>query len=671
MPPSTPTSHMRPQPRGGSVQLPHMDSRRLAAMTIGEAMRTCGTSGGPAIACVVIIPATSTSLTLTEILTSFASAGLADAAAQFAFAAGDTRVMTPGSVLQAEAILRHIEEVFEDLEETEHPSFHLLDHSLASDWAEGASLARRLLTAHASAFRVKRSKTSAQAATTDTQRIQVTVNSDKPPAGSYKLVTVAPAAAVPGASSPEIIDQISSDAVVRTELLRASAFANGSTSTGRERDTAVQSELQYWESTYGQPALAYLLSNGHVTSAISGVGVPTALHNLRTHLLSGGRQIITEAMGEERAACLFKQSSSLAVSFLTGATDPDECVALLGGSAPHPDAEIDTEGGAVASGTLGTHLGDAGQYSIREAFRLWGGAMGRTFGLIPGVDAGPKGDFDMESTLKSIPRALSVENLMSLCRFICSRLASGLLHYRRESGRKLPDLLTTVTTAGSKVYAERKTDQRLSARVEASLVPLQAEIIQLRQEVARRPLHGKPAPATIAATATTATAQTTAQLGTKPPRTNRLKAALVDKPPADSTAAPAPAAKDALSAELKAALTPTAASVAFHEPPVVGTVARKSALKGSPIAKDAKEGDGKFRERIAAMVSLNAKWRETKGVPTSEADAAKEPCAYAALFGTCGAKDCKRCKSGLTFPKKMVDEIIANCDPRVFEKKTN
>ena len=58
------------------------------------------------------------SLTLTDILTSFASAGLADAAAQFAFAAGDTRVMTPGSVLQAEAILRHIEEVFEDLEES-------------------------------------------------------------------------------------------------------------------------------------------------------------------------------------------------------------------------------------------------------------------------------------------------------------------------------------------------------------------------------------------------------------------------------------------------------------------------------------------------------------------------------------------------------------------------
>ena len=49
------------------------------------------------------------------------------------------------------------------------------------------------------------------------------MNSDKPPAGSYKLVTVAPAAAVPGACSPEIIDQIASDAVVRTELLRASA----------------------------------------------------------------------------------------------------------------------------------------------------------------------------------------------------------------------------------------------------------------------------------------------------------------------------------------------------------------------------------------------------------------------------------------------------------------
>jgi hypothetical protein len=299
--------------------------------------------------------------------------------------------------------------------------------------------------------------------------------------------------------------------------------------------------------------------------------------------------------------------------------------------------------------------------------------MGKTFGLIPGVNAGAKGDFDMESTLKSIPRALSVENLMSVCRFICSRLASGLLHYRRESGRKLPDLLATVVTAGSKVYAERKTDQRLSARVDASLVPLQAEIIQLRQEVAKRQPYVKPTPAT----ATVATAQTPAQpalAAQKLPRKNdRLKAALDRNLPADKpttpSADPALAGKDALSAQLKAALEPAKPSVAFTEPPVVGTAARKSALKASPGSKEPTEMEGPFLERVHAMVALNAKWREAKGISAAAADAAKEPCAYTALFGTCGAKDCKRCKSGLTFPKKLVDEIAAKCSPRVFENK--
>ena len=294
--------------------------------------------------------------------------------------------------------------------------------------------------------------------------------------------------------------------------------------------------------------------------------------------------------------------------------------------------------------------------------------MSKTYGMIPGVDAGAKGDFDMESTLKSIPRALSVENLMSLCRFICSRLASGLLHYRREFGRELHDLLATVATAGSKVYSERKTDQRLAAKVNAELVPLRTEISQLRQEVVKRQPYVKATPA-----AATATAVTAAQPAIKPPRTNRLRAALVDTPPADKSttpsADPVPAAKEALSAQLKAALDPAKPPVSFAEPPAAGTAARKSSLKASPVSKEPVELEGPFENRVLAMVALNAKWREAKGITVAAADSANEPCAYTALFGTCGAKDCKRCKSGLTFPKKMVEEIAAKCAPRVMESK--
>jgi hypothetical protein len=641
---------------------------------MSEVMFTCGTGGGDSIACRVIFPAAAMSRPVTDVVGAFAAVGLTDIASQFAFAAGDARVMTFGSVLQAEAILRHIEEVFEDLSEVQVSSFSLLDHSPASDWHESASLARRLLTAHSSAFRVKRSKPATHAALTDPHKIQVTVGSDKPPAGSFKTVGVAPAVSLPGACAPEIIDQIASDSVVRTELLRSSPFANGSTSTLSERETAVQSELQYWSSTYGKPALAYILSNGLVTSAISGVGVPTALHNLRIHLLSGGRGIITEAMGEERAACLFKQSSSLSISFLTGATDPDECVALLGGSAPHPDAEIDTEGGTVASGTLGTHLGDAGQYSIREAFRLWGGAMGKTYGLIPGVDSGTKGDFDMESTLKSIPRSLTVGNLMSLCRFICTRLASGMLNYRRESGRSLHDLLSMVATARVKVYSERKTDQRLTAKVDSELAPLRSEVLQLRQELSKRQQYGKTAPAAV--TAATPLAQPVvgqpAQAGKSPTRKTRFSVAgTSDSPALPPATSPVPAAKEALSAQLQEALASPPAVTATTAEPVAGAAATpppKSALKTATVAKG---GDGPITSRVLAMVELSLKWRESKGVPAAEADAAKEPCAYRALFGTCGSTDCKRCKSGLTFPKKMIDEITGRCEPRVMEKKAN
>ena len=119
-----------------------------AVVTIQDAMQICGTGGGAAVACAIIIPAAAMSRPVASIVASFASAGLTDVASQFAFAAGDTRVMTHGSVLQAESILRHMEEVFEDLEEVPDASFHLLDHAPASDWSEGASLVRRLLTAH-------------------------------------------------------------------------------------------------------------------------------------------------------------------------------------------------------------------------------------------------------------------------------------------------------------------------------------------------------------------------------------------------------------------------------------------------------------------------------------------------------------------------------------------
>ena len=156
---------------------------------MSEAMFTCGTGGGDSIACRVIFPAAAMSRPVTDVVGAFAAVGLTDIASQFAFAAGDARVMTFGSVLQAEAILRHIEEVFEDLSEVQVSSFSLLDHSPASDWHESASLARRLLTAHSSAFRVKRSKPATHAALTDPHKIQVTVGSDLKPMtqATYKL----------------------------------------------------------------------------------------------------------------------------------------------------------------------------------------------------------------------------------------------------------------------------------------------------------------------------------------------------------------------------------------------------------------------------------------------------------------------------------------------------
>ncbi|KAL1527041.1 hypothetical protein AB1Y20_015727 [Prymnesium parvum] len=97
-----------------------------------------------------------------------------------------------------------------------------------------------------------------------------------------------------------------------------------------------------------------------------------ALAAIRLHLLARVTKLVSSTVGFARALDMHARCSSLAMSFLTGVMVADDCVALLGGSAPHADAEVRREGGATSTGTLGSTSGPNAQLSIREAFSLWG-----------------------------------------------------------------------------------------------------------------------------------------------------------------------------------------------------------------------------------------------------------------------------------------------------------
>ncbi|KAL1528458.1 hypothetical protein AB1Y20_009803 [Prymnesium parvum] len=59
-----------------------------------------------------------------------------------------------------------------------------------------------------------------------------------------------------------------------------------------------------------------------------------------------------------------------------------------GGSKPHSSAEIEREGGSLSTGTVGTLVGEAAQFSIRVAYRKWAKGLARCMGEVLAASRG-------------------------------------------------------------------------------------------------------------------------------------------------------------------------------------------------------------------------------------------------------------------------------------------
>lgn len=624
----------------------------ITTPSIAEALRTVAPDDGAAVAATVIIPAACHSWPVTSVVSELTSRGMPAVVTQFAQAAGDALQMrAAGSPFEAISLLRNIEEVFADVLSAA-PSFAFMDRPPAQNWDEAVTAVQALLNKYSSVFRTKRHRVEQETTQTAPSSGAHDLTDEKLPIGSYKQVPTAPLAERAGACDAQLIEDIASAAVLRREFIRSSPFCSSTTTTA-ERDNALAGEIAHFCSTYGQPTTAYIFSNGMAQTALSGHGVPMALAAIRLHLLARITRLIQSTIGFERALDMHVKCTRLSVSFLTGLVVVEDCVTLLGGSAPHEDAEIRREGGATSTGTLGSTSGADAQLSIREAFALYGQGLHMVFESFPGV-ATSGTDFGIHARLKTIPRETSIDKLLSVCRYMTAQVGKGLYQHRTVRDAPLPDICKIIVQATTIVFQQRDLDQRTEERAAAMAAPLLARIEKLEAASAAAAKAASSKAGSPSAPATQGK-QRGAAAGKSAPRSQARHTQNADA--RGEQTRPFGSTQQVPSAHEAAQQFMASLQSDPDAPPL-------QSLIGSP--EPSSGGDDKISTRLLALQELSGMYRQHVGMTEPKGNPSQEPCAYKALFGNCGQSDCQRCASGKSFPQHMVDAVRNRCEPRVL-----
>lgn len=556
-----------------------------------------------------------------------------------------------GSPFEAISLLRNIEEVLADILATS-PSFAFKDRPPAQNWDQAVVAVQALLNKYSSVFRTKRHRSEPEhGATVPTLGVRDPAD-DKLPVGSYKQVPTAPPSERAGACDAQLLEDIASAAVIRREYVRPSPFC--STTSTAARDEALDGELAHFCSSYGQLATAYVFSNGMAQTALSGYGVPMALAAIRMHLLARITRLIQTTIGFERALQMHAKCTSLSVSFLTGLVVVEDCVTLLGGSAPHEEAEIRREGGATSTGTLGSTSGADAQLSIREAFALYGQGLHMVFGSVPGV-ATSGTDFAVHARLKTIPRETAVDKLLSVCRYMTTQVGKGLYRHRTIRDEPLPDIRAIVVQATTIVFQQRDLDQRTEERANAVAAPLLARLEKLEaaQAATAKAASSKTGSAStpLAIKGKQRGATASKSTPTSQPRNAPNTETSGDSAQSSGSTSQPPSAQEAAQ-QFMASLQ--AEQDAPSQQPLLGSSAASSG------------GDDKISTRLRALHELSGMYRQHAGITEPKGNPSLEPCAYKALFGSCSQSDCQRCASGKSFPQHMVDAVKNRCESHVL-----
>ena len=651
------------RPPGGDafigVELGGSSESAAAGVTLREADVAHGGALAP------FFPREAGGLDVTCWAAQLASAGFPAAQDHFMRASGAAALgVAPGEdlVLAAELMAAHVAAMVGDLLARQALPARLVvtADSVVRDWREAARNARTLLSAYSVCFREKKGPAAAEAvaeAGAGGERAR-----ERPPPDSFEVVELASRAADRQlAVSADMLQGVTSLAALRREHARESSFKDLASSSQARRDREIAGELQYFVSQYGQEAAAYLVSNGMSVGRVRGAGVPTSLAGARGHLERYARAWVDSVFGRERAADgqYAADAHRLSLSVLTGvvAGDGPEAaeaviVRLLGGSKPNELADIRREGGGVSDGTLGSLTGEAAHFSVRTAYHLWAQGVALCLGrVLVAASADMEGgesavlgagrDFDVQSNLLKIPHTLSNAGLRSTCRHFPRRLAFAMQAFRAQPGAQLPQVRAIAAETGGPVLEKRIQDteyERTSA--------LQLDVLKAGFEERVRSLESRLARAKSAA----AVAQRGAA-GEEPRRGRSRWGPRASEGPAEQVPAPAPAA-------VPLALVPGGPTGVRAPPPSGG--------RQGPLPRG--EG-GKIMSRLQAVRELQVAVRTRLGLDPDKSHGTAEPCAWAAIGGSCTKPDCQPCAGRLKTPGDLLKVVKEKCHERVLRVK--
>lgn len=610
-----------------------------------------------------------------EWLAALEGAGAASLAVTIAAALHDDspKLLIPaGSSLEAELLLDDLTQMENKLVEVGLMPFGVNEPPPMS-WGDAAENAVSLLAAVVRMRRLTGSSNSAQAEATLEPR---TGQRDKPPVDSFQPVKVATKSAdLALAVDPMVVESLTTVRALRNEHLRDSPFKSLTGSSMLERDAALPGELAHFLATYGQASSAYLVSNGMAIAELRGPGVPTALAGVRAHLLRRASMLVDEHFGAERAWSMRAEAERLALSMLTGSGSGDSpsvaleetMVKLLGGSRPHPSAEVDDEGGSISAGTLGTVSGPESQWSVRVAYPRWARGVAKAMGPIllarwgmdqstssslrPSDLLGDEGDFGVAAAIHKVPHNLPVENFRSICRYLTSELARATNRHRREPGSPLPDIPAIVKTMSVDVFSKRMLDYKFALKVEEK----NASLIDRLTQLEARMEHHRPRGEEGGSTSRHGGEKTSSQ-GNK--RKNREGGA------EGSTTAGRGKTQDA--GEHGAGAHKGGAAGGEKAKSGTGDAARETSSRD----RQAQQGtDEAIESMMGAVRALQTAVRARLALPSFKNNGDKEPCAWKALAGTCSKAGCTSCQSKVSMPEDLIAEVKARCKPSVFGQR--
>lgn len=388
--------------------------------------------------------------------------------------------------------------------------------------------------------------------------------------------------------------------------------------------------------------------------------------------------LVDEQFGAERASAMRSEADKLALSMLTGSGGNDTTatafeetlVKLLGGSRPHPTAEIDDEGGSVSAGTLGSVTGPEGQWSVRSAYPRWARGVARSMGpvviaawKVDGLDGGSRhvedilgeeGDFGVAAALNRVPHNLPVESVRSICRYLLSELSRAVYRHRREPGAPLPNIQEIVGTMAKEVFSKRMLDFKFAEKVAKENAALTERLAKIESRLSSSSQKG----------GETSSSGRGASNGEKSSSKYSKKRDREDKPSGASQ-----------SGESAQELKRTGGSASSDRTkPTTSSAGQTSGSSGGsqPAGKQSSTGGATIETMMGAVKALQVAVRTRLSLPTYHNNGEKEPCAWLALAGKCkNHSSCKSCKSKVEMPSDLVEEVKGKCKPGVFSSPDN